>query len=319
MKNVAICFSGHPRVFLEHVAAWDQYFSMIRNKYNLSTYFHCWADQGLVQLIDGKYVEGQITSGYYHAIQDLINYLRPTAFAIESLSPELFSKFEDFPSVLLSKIQASKIKILSQLYSISRADAIRDSFEKTEDVKSDVVIRMRFDAVPHNLTLNEIDYVAAHSEMKVLFAPSPVPPASHVHPGGGGGCTECDRFFNTYRLRDDFEARTREFLEQHRHHTNDICDLFAVGSPQTLRHYAKIFSKADILIREIQDCADHQVIDDYSLIPDGGSSDYRIQSTSAYPFDIESSPIFVPEKLIRLQMAGFLVVHGETIVNIQRR
>ncbi len=236
MRNVAICFSGHPRVFFEHVAAWDQYFSMIRNKYNLSIYFHCWADQGLVQFIAGQYAEGRIASGFYHAVQDLIDFLRPAVFAIESSSPELLVKCRRFPSVLLSSMQASRKRILSQLYSISRVNAIRESFEESKNVKSDVVIRMHFDAVPHNYTLNEVDYIASHPEMRVLFAPSPAFPASHVHPDGGGGCTECNRFFNTHFLQADFEAHTRKFLEQHRHHTNDICDLFAVGSPQTLKH-----------------------------------------------------------------------------------
>ncbi len=317
MKNVAICFSGHPRVFFEHTTAWDQYFSMIREKYNLFFYFHCWADQGLVPLIDGQYAEGQITLGYYQATQDLINYLCPAAFSIESFSPELLQKSKEFPPVILSSWQASRKKILSQLYSISRADAIRETFEASRNVKADVVVRMRFDAVPCNFNLNEIDYVAAHPDSKVLFAPSP---AWHVHPGGGGGCKECHSFFDVNWLRADFDFQTHEFLKHHRHHRNDICDLFAIGSPRTMERYAQIYRDAQLLNAQIQADVHPRVMQDYHLVQDGDDpSDRRIQSTSAYPFDIEESPIFVPEKLIRYQMAGFLVVHGETVVVIQRR
>jgi hypothetical protein len=290
---------------------------MFRNQYNLFIYFHCWADQGLVPFFDKQYVEGQLIPGYYHAIQDLVKYLHPAAFAIESFSPDLLQRCNEFPSVFLSNRQASRKKILSQLYSISRADAIRESFEVSENIKSDVVVRMRFDAVPHNFTLNEIDYIAAHPDAKVLFAPSP---AWHNHPGGGGGCKDCHSFFDANWRQSNFETRAHEFLKYHRRHGNDICDLFAVSSPRTMKRYAKIYSEAHHLNTQIQDDIDPRIMQDYHLVQDGDeASDHRIQTTSAYPFDIEESPVFVPEKLIRFQMAGFLIVHGETIVVIQRR
>ena len=290
---------------------------MIRREYILSIYFHSWADQGLVRMSGGEYVEGELVPGYYPEFQELIRYLNPIAFAIESFSPELNADLEKFPPVILSSWQASRRKILSQLYSIYSADCLRSHFEASENCSSDVVVRMRFDAVPHNFTLNEIHYVAKHPSAKVLFAPSPV---WHVHPGGGGGCRECHAFFDANRLQADFDSCTHEFLKHHRCHRNDICDLFAVGSPRTMERYAQIYRDARFLNAQIQEDVHPRVMQDYHLVPDSDEpSDHRIQSTSAYPFDIEESPVFVPEKLIRFQMAGFLVVHGETVVVIQRR
>lgn len=250
-------------------------------------------------------------------MQELIDFLHPAAFAIESISPELFQKSRSFPPVVLSSMQGSRQKILSQLYSLSHADAIRKNFEASENTQSDVVIRMRFDVVPYTFTLNEINYVAAHPNMRVLFVPSP---PFHVHPGGGGGCQDCHSFFDANWLRGDFESRAQEFLPCHRRHANDICDLFAVGTPQTMKHYTQIYSKAHLLIDQIQHSIDPRIIQYYCLVQDGEeASDQRIQAASTYLFGIENSPIFVPEKLIRFQMAGFLVVHGETVVVIQRR
>ena len=317
LKKVAICFSGHPRTFLDHAASWDQYFSMIRREYVLSIYFHSWADQGLLQMSDGKYVEGALVPGFYPEFQELIRFLNPTAFAIESFSPELNAEIEKFPPVILSSWQANRRKILSQLYSIHSADRLRSDFETFESHTSDVVVRMRFDAVPQNFTLNEIRYVADHPSAKVLFAPSPT---WHVHPGGGGGCSECHSFFDANRLHADLDFRVHDFLKHHRRHQNDICDLFAVGSPQTMERYAQIYRDARLLNAQIQDDVHPRVMQDYHLVSDGDAPpDQRIQTTSAYPFDIEESPVFVPEKLIRFQMAGFLVVHGESVVVIQRR
>lgn len=289
---------------------------MIRGHYNLAIYFHCWADQGLVPCVDGKYAEGHLIPGYYQRMQELVDFLCPAAFAIESALPDLVWKNKNFPSVILSSMQGSRRKIFSQLYSINHANAILEAFEASERIQSDVVVRMRFDVVPHTFTLKEINYVAAHPNMRVLFAPSP---AFHVHPGGGGGCQDCQRFFDANSLRGDFEICIQKFLKYHRPHANDICDIFAVGSSKTMKHYTQIYNKAHLLIGQIQDSINPRIMQDYCFVQDDEeASDRRIQSTSAYPFDIEESPIFVPEKLIRFQMAGFLIVHGETVVVIHR-
>ena len=266
---------------------------------------------------DGEYIEGELVPGYYPGFQELIRYLNPTAFVIESFSPELDISYDRCTPVILSSWQASRRKILSQLYSIYSADCLRSQFEASKNCLSDVVVRMRFDAVPHNFTLNEIRYVANNPSAKVLFAPSP---AWHVHPGGGGGCGECHAFFDANWLQADFDSRTHEFLTHHRCHQNDICDLFAVGSPHTMKRYTRIYKDVRLLNAQLQGSIDPRVMQDYHLVQDSDEpSDRRIHSTSAYPFDIEESPVFVPEKLIRLQMAGYLVVHGETVVVIQRR
>ncbi len=87
-----------------------------------------------------------------------------------------------------------------------------------------------------------------------------------------------------------------------------------------MERYAQTYRDARLLNAQLQGDVHPRIMQDYRLVQDGDEpSDRRIQSTSAYPFDIEESPVFVPEKLIRFQMAEFLVVHGETVVVIQRR
>ena len=317
VKKVAICFSGHPRIFLNNTASWDQYFSMIRSEYDLSIYFHCWADHGLVHFSNGKYIEGEFENGYYPDFQRLISYLQPAAFCIESFSPEVIEKGRNLSSVILTSWQAGRKKILSQLYSISRSDALRRNFERSECKASDVIIRMRFDVKPANFTLNEIRYVAVHPEMDILFAPSP---AWHGHPGGGGGCKECHAFFDDNWLKDGFERCINQFIERHPQHSNDICDLFAVGNPSVMKRYANIFNDAEQLNFRLLQSANRSLLDDYELVPDADDvRDKRIAGTKRTPWDIERSPAFIPEKLIRLQMIGSLVVHGESIFIIDRR
>lgn len=317
MHNVSICLSGHPRTFLEHQSTWDRYVNLIRSEYHVFVYFHAWAQQGLVRIVNGNYLEGCYDFHYYEQTQALIDHLKPNAFAIESVSPELDLKTKSFSPVLLSSWQASRKKIMSQLYSVGRADLLRQRFEQSENIKSDVVVKLRFDALPHNLTLNEIHYVARHPDAKVLFAPSPL---FHVHPGGGGGCQACHAFFDAHWLQDGFEERTDAFLASHPRHTNDICDLFAVGSPRTMEHYARLYDNAEALFARMLQDADKRLVDDYRLAPDPDDErDSRIVGTTSTTWNIEESPIFIPEKLIRYQMSDFLVVHGETMAVIQRR
>lgn len=317
MQNVSICLSGHPRTFLEHQSTWSRYVNLIRSEYQVFIYFHAWAQQGLVRTVDGNYVEGSYDIHYYQQTQALIDELKPNAFAIESVSPELDSKAASFPPVLLSSWQAGRKKILSQLYSIGRADLLGQRFEQAKNIKSDVVVKLRFDALPHNLTLNEIRYVAQHPYAKVLFAPSPL---FHIHPGGGGGCQACHAFFDAHWLQDGFQERTDGFLASHTHHTNDICDLFAVGSPQVMERYARLYDDAEVLLTRMMQSADRHLVADYRLAPDADDErDSRIVGTASTTWDIEKSPIFIPEKLIRYQMSDLLVIHGETMAVIQRR
>lgn len=172
------------------------------------------------------------------------------------------------------------------------------------------------EAVPHNFILNEIDYVVRHPEIRVLFAPSP---SWHVHSGGGGGCKECHAFFDANWLQDGFEPHSNDFLLHHRH-GNDICDLFAIANPSVMEQYTQVFAEAKMLNTQIIHAIDQRFIRDYEMIPDAdNAADRRIVGAKSFNWNIEESPIFVPEKLIRHQMINTLVVHGETVMTISRR
>lgn len=87
-----------------------------------------------------------------------------------------------------------------------------------------------------------------------------------------------------------------------------------------MERYARLYDDAEALFTRMMQNVDRQLVDDYRLAPDPEDErDSRIVGTASTTWDIEESPIFIPEKLIRYQMSDFLVVHGETMAVIQRR
>ncbi len=316
-KRVSICFSGHPRSFLDHESAWNEYFNVIQEEFDLSVYFHSWADAGLLQKSSDGFTEGALEPGRYNRLQELVSYLRPAAYAIESVSTELQRRVQSMRPVILSSWQGGRNSIMSQLYSIHKADLLRRAFEEKNGAQSNVVVRMRFDAPPHLPVINDLRFVAQNPKLDVLIAPSP---AWHVHPGGGGGCVVCQAFYVAHQGQAALTDKVNSFLKEHRHHTNDICDLFAVGSPKVMERYTDIFNQADVLFSKVIAETPRNIMDGLTLTPDTDcSDDRRITATVETAWDIEVAPVFVPERLVRLQMAGVLVLHGETIVVIRRR
>ena len=317
--RLAICFSGNPRKILENRAAWDKTFDEYNKSFDLSFYFHCWSETGLVKRLENEFIEGEYVRGRYSDFDQLVSWLNPEAFSIESLSPEFEQKTENFPNVILNINQAGKRAILSQVYSIERANDIRREFERLNPkLRADVVLRLRFDLFPLELQIEDYLWLVENKSVPVVFVQSP---RYHRHPGGGGGCLECERFFQEYRHFPDCNARFQEFLKNHQVHGNDICDLFAAATPAIMDRYASLFSRAEAIWQEINahnaDADRHAelAVEGVELHPD-----LRIVSVSGdYGQTIENNVhCFYPEKLLRFALPNVLVLHGINTFSIVR-
>ena len=205
--------------------------------------------------------------------------------------------------------------MLSQLHSIHQADVIRHEYDAVHG-ESDAVVKLRFDLKPHMLLMIELDYVVGHPDRDVLFAPNP---QWHVHPGGGGGCTVCNAFFEAARPSNADDAPARHFLTSHPHHANDICDLYAISNPRTMQKYTDAFPNIKKIYNAMKTVAKDQIAN-YILEQDKVFNNInKITGTVSGHYDLERSPAFVPEKFIRQNMREFLVVHGRSMFVIERR
>ena len=314
MSIVSICFSGHPRAFLNYKERWAAYFDAIRARHQLRIFFHCWSDMGLVRQQDGRFIEGAYEQARYDAFDALIGFLNPCAFQIQSAIDAYEAEIAGLGTIYVSSLQASPTAMLSQLHSIHLSNRLRTQWEAQAGT-ADVVMKLRFDLVPARTILNEIEFVAAHPHDPVLFAPSP---DWHRHAGGGGGCTECHAFFDAHFRAPDYSEQAGLFLSRHRSHRNDICDLFAVASSPVMDRYCAMFPQAAALYDVVRS-DNAAAIDGYSLDQPYENNQIRRIVAARSGFDIENSPIFVPEKLIRVNMRDTVVVHGESLFTIARR
>lgn len=314
MSIVSICFSGHPRAFLDYKDSWSAYFDTIRARHELRIFFHCWSDTGLVRQQGKAFVEGSYEAGRFARLDELVAFLDPCAFQVQSATDAYEAEIAALGVIYVSSLQAPPRAILSQLHSIDLSNRLRTQWEAEAD-PADVVIKLRFDLVPARTPLHEIDFIVSHPDDPVLFAPSP---DWHRHPGGGGGCAACHAAFEASRRSPDFSAQASRFLSRHRSHGNDICDLFAIASSPVMDRYCAMFRASEELY-DIVKADSAAAIGRYSL--EQPFENRRIQriATTQVEFDIEASPILVPEKLIRANMRGNLVVHGESVFTIARR
>lgn len=264
---------------------------------------------------DGGFVEGSYDTGRFNRFDEILDFLRPAAFAIETDAPDLDRRIAEFPAAILTSVQASRRAILSQIYSVGRADLLRCTYERTHG-PSDVVFKLRFDLNPVGFVMDEIDYILAHPETPVIFAPTP---HAHVHPGGGAGCRACQAFFDQNHEAPDFDVRLSDFLAAHGRHSNDICDLHAIASPASMSEYTRALDKSAEIYQQVLLAYKLTNVRAMGVEPDRDEPrDLRVVGGGIGFRSVEHAPFFYPEKLIRFGTGSQLVLDGRSVFRIHR-
>ena len=128
----------------------------------------------------------------------------------------------------------------------------------------------------------------------------------------------CQAFFDEHRGGADYLLNSETFSLRHQFHSNDICDLFAIGAPHVIDRYSNMFLTVGAIYARLKEQLS-EAIPNYvtaDVAEDPGVK--KIVSIRSGEFDIEGAPVFVPEKLIRAAMKGFMVLHGDAIFTIAR-
>lgn len=114
-------------------------------------------------------------------------------------------------------IKATMPRLLSQLHIRQKA------VELVNFDEYDVILLCRTDI--ENLNLSIADIVNVVNDKNLLIVSNEL---HHIHPGGGSGCINC-----TLDSRCDDE-----------YHSNDICDLWCIGSTDSMKPWLSIFDKS---------------------------------------------------------------------------
>ena len=317
MARVSLMFSGNPRAMLSHKQEWTNYFTTLRERHEVKIFVHAWTEQGFVKhhpTMHGRFWDGHYETGAYQNFPELLDFLQPTGSFVQEHFRDYSAELKGVGDIYVSSDQGSVHAIMSQLHSIHLANELR----KTHSC--DVAIRLRMDLDPQRVTTKEVDWINYYPEAPLLFAPNP---SRHPHPGGGGGCLTCGEFFKTCFQRHDLMKRYGTFCAGHGAHTNDICDIFALGNPTTMDTYCGMFDRIKTIYPQVREVLSAEIGRyDLDVQEFDGYTIKRIKGSVFRPggeCNLEGSPIFVPEKLLRFHMKDYIVLHSESIFGVRRR
>jgi len=313
---IALLFSGHKRSFMKHVGRWRE---MIReleaNGAIVNCFFHSWTVDCQVERKGGQRIEGFYAKVPLANRQEMIEALPFQSYCFEEetiIEPQLILPDRAF---LLDK-QAAKKHIGMQLYSMQRSYEQMILWERENNVKHATIVKLRFDIEPKRWNIREF-FLSEDPRFKRLLIASNE--AVHKHPGGGGGCLSCCEehrkwWEQGWKDRRSAGPEPEDELWQHTGaHSNDICDLYAIGNRLTMERYMTVYGRAAKLYSPaVFETSFNFVKTKLRRSVSTCPIDNRDLRIAARGKDMEDPRLacFYPERLQRLNLEGFSVLHA---------
>jgi hypothetical protein len=263
------------------------------------------------QRIEGSYVKSPLTDQ-----QEMVNALPFRHYFFEDEDKAEAILVLPKRAFLLDK-QAAKKHIGLQLYSMQRSYEMMLQWERENNVEHSTIVKLRFDTAPTHWNIREFFLSTDYRFKKLLIAANE---RVHPHPGGGGGCIKCQRLHNdwwkhgkegTKELEPDNELWQHEGA-----HSNDICDLYAIGNRETMARYMTIYSRAvELYSPELFERSYHRWHGEKRKGAVGCPWDKNDLRVNAWGMEMEDEHFacFYPERLQRLNLEGFAVLHAASI------
>lgn len=232
--KVALLLSGHVRRYLER---YNSLRSNLLDVLNPDIFIHTWNNVGLqnpgvnrmrVKNPSGTWIDYR---SKFNDIDRIIKLYDPKGLQIQSDTDLIksFSIDDREVCIFIGQARDNATKYInSQLYSIYKSNELKKRYEEINGFKYDIVIRLRFDFEIYKKI--SIDILDQDYDNKIYIA-HPTN-SHHGHHMGGGGCCECQKEVNLNIPRN------------HVNHSNDICDILAYGSSQSMDDYCSIFPNA---------------------------------------------------------------------------
>jgi len=228
-KRIALLISGHIR---NH-----QLISSLSklSGYDYDVFVHTWDNYGIkgqeTNLKDGVDIDG---------IEKIINQ-------IPNLKSYKIENNETYISTLTDEVtyfnySSPEKFIKSQLYSINQSFKLFDKYKTDNEIKYDLVIKLRFDLSIQEFLVDR-HLINDVQNYKIIFAPNDG--CGHTHPDSNSTtCLVCNDMYYKHNLKyvHNFE------------HSHVMCDLFSYGSYESMREYMSIY--------EIYDDINQSFVDD---------------------------------------------------------
>lgn len=202
---------------------------------NYDIFIHTWDTKGT----KGTEMNLDIKDDKYAVEEEIMRFCNVRSYEIEN-NAEYIEKIKgDDDNVSYFNYSSPEKFIKSQLYSINKCFKIFEKYSKKENIKYDIVFRIRFDLgfdsieIDRNL-INEIN------EYDIIFCPNVDGP--HSHPDHGTSCKVCDDMYYKWKFRYPHVFE----------HSNVICDVFAYGSVKSMKDYCSLYENYDKIAKKFE-------------------------------------------------------------------
>jgi len=139
------------------------------------------------------------------------------------------------------------------------------------------------------------DIIMVTDDVKMLIASTET---HHIHPGGGGGCSEC----------------TADKKCSNQFHANDICDLWCLGSTTAMKPWKTIYDDAIKHYEAIQKTSidiDNSELNHITIKPELDHNEIHITFPISNINMIENDiHCFYPEKLMRVAFKDVKILNS---------
>lgn len=306
-NKIAVTYSGHVRNYNLNFKNTNLYFL---SKINPDIFIHTWNDYGFQNKNNHLNNVSWLKKENRNINEsDIISKFKPKKIIIEDLNKKInnfsFSKNKIiFYYYGQAKDNASKY-INGQLYSINKANSLKKIFETDNDIKYDLSIRMRFDFIfDKEINMHGLSDVLyqTRNNKKIIYIAHPVN-SCHGHPGGGGGCNLCEYQFEN------------NIWSPHIH-TNDICDIIAIGASDNMDYYCSMYQSSEKIYDEYSK-NNIENVKKYNLeyIKDENTY-YIVQFGDAIE---KYSFCYYPEKLLTAYLSEFMLLNENVFFGAIRR
>lgn len=310
--KIAVVFSGNPRNFMdEYNRTWIYFFQRLANLGNCDIFFHSWTNEKRV-IREGIYEDKPYL--HFDAIKKVLS---PKLFKIEeeSVFETLYrNEFASFPVYLL-RPQAAKKHILAQLYSIYQADLLRRQYEETNKFKYDCVIKLRFDMRLDFFDDREIFLFKTYPEYQnMILTPNP---KAHPHPGGSS-CKRCMDANTTYHR---YYAKKQIMFNTHTdEHDSDLCDIYAIGSSDSMTQYANAFLNCKSLYAPLYAETKRKLQYHNNAVQESCPVESCDTRLTIRPWKLIETDFncFYPEKIQRHNLKNLMVLPANTVFKVVR-
>lgn len=304
---------------MKHVGRWRELIGALEaNGAIVNCFFHSWTVDCQVEHRGRQRIEGSYVKVPLENKREMIDALPFRKYCFEDeaiIEPTLILPDRTF---LLDK-QAAKKHIGMQLYSMQRSYEQMILWEEENNISHTTIVKLRFDVEPRRWNIREFFLSGDSRFARLLIASNET---VHQHPGGGGGCLACCEQHRKWWQQGWQDKRSggpepEDELWQHEGaHSNDICDLYAIGNRLTMERYMTVYSRATMLYSpEVFETSFNFAKTRLRRPVYACPIDDRDLRIAARGMDMEDHRLacFYPERLQRLNLEGFSVLHAASM------